>query len=188
MKNNFNLIITGYGGQGILTIAEIISKAALKQGYEVKESELHGLAQRSGSLDCHVRFGKNIFSPLVTRGCADLIIALEALEALRACYWANNKSALLVNSKLYRVSGSLNQVLSNIKKIIKNVYVIDADSAVEKETGNIEMANMFMLGYALKKGLLPLNKKIVWETAAERIHEKFLESNKKVFEKAFEMS
>ncbi len=181
----FNLIVTGYGGQGILTLADIIAKAALKQRYDVKEAELHGLAQRSGSLECHIRFGKSIYSPLVTRGRADLIIALDASEALRACYWANKKTKVLTNSKIFRSSSKLKQVLSKIKKFTKNLHLVDADSIVKKETKDITMVNMFMLGYAIKKRLLPLKKKLVWQAIEERINKKFLKENKKIFEKAF---
>lgn len=181
---NFNLIITGYGGQGILTIADIISKSALKQGFEVKQAELHGLAQRGGSLQCHVRFGKNIYSPLVTRAKADLIISLEALEALRSCYWANEKTKILTNSKVFRSSTNLNEITNKIKKFTKNLNIIDADNIVKK-IGDINMVNTFILGYSIKKGLLPFKKEIVWQSIEERINKRFLEENKKIFEEAF---
>lgn len=183
----FNLIITGYGGQGVLTLTEIITKAALKQGYEAKEAELHGLAQRGGSLDCHVRFGKDVQSPLVMRGKADLIISLEALEALRACYWANKKTIILTNSKVFRCSTKLKSILNRIKKVSKSVYSIDADKIVRETTKDTMMVNIFMLGYAIKKGFLPLKKEIVWQSLEERIRKRFLEQNKKVFEAAFKI-
>lgn len=185
MKKTFNLIITGYGGQGILTLAEIIAKAALKQGYEAKEAELHGLAQRGGSLDCHVRFGKTIYSPLVMRGNADLIISLEALEALRACYWASKKTALVINSKAFNSPLSLKQITSKIKPITANIYSVDADPIVKKLTGDITASNVFMLGYAIQKNLLPLKKEFVWKAITERLHKRFWQENKKVFEEAF---
>lgn len=182
---NFNLIVTGYGGQGILTLAEIISKSALKQNLEVKQAELHGLAQRGGSLNCHVRFGKNICSSLVRRANADLIISLEALEALRACYWASEKTIILTNSKVFRSPVNLKQILDKIKGFTKNLYVVDADDIVKKIIGDTTMVNTFMLGYAIKKNLLPIKKEIAWQSLKERIRERFLEENKKIFEKAF---
>ena len=75
MKNNFNIIISGIGGQGIITLTRILAEAALLQGLDVKTSELHGLSQRGGSVETHIRFGRNIFSPLVRQGSADLIIS-----------------------------------------------------------------------------------------------------------------
>lgn len=185
LDKNFNLIVGGYGGQGILTIAEIIAQAALKHKYDVKQSELHGLAQRGGALDCHVRFGSKIHSPVVMKGDADLIIALEALEALRASYWANKETVFIVNAKAFRSSLSLQDIVKKLKKISKKVYVVDADAIVKKETGNITGTNIFMLGYALKKKALPFKKEKLWEAIEERIRPQFLEENKKVFNKAF---
>lgn len=186
MKNKtFNLIISGYGGQGIITIAEIIAKAAMSEGYEAKESELHGLAQRGGSLDCHVRFGTHVYSPLVERGCADLIISLEALEALRSCYWANKNTNFLINAKTFNSPWSLDQIMAKVKQFTSKIYMVDADKIVEKMTGDITMVNTFILGYALKHGLLPLKKEAVWQAIAERIRPQFIEINKKVFAEAF---
>ncbi len=186
MRNKiFNLIVAGYGGQGVLTLTDIISKAALKN-YNVKEAELHGLAQRGGCLDCHVRFSKKkIYSPLVLRAKADLIIALEAFEALRACYWANKKTIILLNSKIFRSSMSIETIIRKIKRFTNKIYVVDADKIVESITGNIIGVNIFMIAYALKKKIIPLSKKNVWMAIEERIHKRFLNENKKIFEKVF---
>jgi len=181
----FNTIISGYGGQGVLMIAEIIANAALRRGYDVKEAELHGLAQRGGSLECHVRFGKKVYSPLVMRGNADLIISLETLEALRACYWANKDTDILLNKKTFNTPFSAEQLVAKIKKVTKKISIVDADAAVEKLTGDIISANIFMLGLAVKKGLLPLKKEDVWKAIAEKVRPQFLEENKKVFTAAF---
>ena len=165
-------------------MAEIISNAALKQGYDVKEAELHGLAQRGGSLECHIRLGKKISSPLITRGKADLIIALEATEALRACYWANKKTVILTNSKIFRINTNLKRILNKIKGITKNLHVVNADEIVKKITRDITAVNIFMLSYALSRGLLPIKKEFVWKAIEEKIRKRFLEENKKVFEEA----
>lgn len=205
-KQIFNLIVAGYGGQGVLSLSNILAKAALKQGYETKESELHGLAQRGGSLNCHIRFindeinkGMNkdknsnaykpisIYSPVITKGKADLIITLESLEALRACYWANKNTKILINAKTFRTSINLNKILEKIKKITKNVYIIDADKIVKEITNDIMDVNIFMLGYAIKKKFLPIKKQNAWQAIEERINKIFLKENKKVFDKAFEI-
>lgn len=181
---NFNLIIAGYGGQGVLTLAKIIAKAAFLQGYDVKQAELHGLAQRGGSLRCHIRFGKEIYSPLVRKGNADLIISMESVEALRACYFANKKTILLVNKKIFRFPLKLKEILKKIKKYSRNLYVIDADAAVKKIT-KIDVSNTYMLAFALANKFLPLKKEIIWQVVKEKIHPIFLEENKRIFEKAF---
>ena len=87
--NEFNIVVTGTGGQGLITLLKIISEAALSEGYDLAASELHGLSQRGGSVEVHFRFGEEIYSPLVKQGGANLIISLEALEALRACYYSS---------------------------------------------------------------------------------------------------
>lgn len=184
-KETFNMIIAGYGGQGILTIADIIVHAALREGFEVTESEMHGLAQRGGSLECHVRFGKKIDSPVIPRGSADVIIALDALEALRACYWANKNTKILINEKIFNSSMNIKEIIGKIRKIAK-VYLVDADKIVEQLTGDISNVNIFMLGYAVQKKLLPFSREKVWSAIQEKIRKNLLEGNRRVFEKAFQ--
>ncbi|MDD5133616.1 MAG: 2-oxoacid:acceptor oxidoreductase family protein [Candidatus Nanoarchaeia archaeon] len=184
-----DIIITGYGGQGVLTIAEVIAKAALSQGYNISQTELHGLAQRGGSLQCHIRISdKKINSELILVGSADLIIALDPLEALRACYWANPNTTILINyktSKPYLVEElSPESLITKIKKFSKKIEIVKADDIVEKLTGNIMDANTYILGYALKKNILILNKDKIWKSITDKIRPEFIESNKKVFNEA----
>lgn len=183
MKNAFNLIIVGYGGQGILTATEIVTGACLKEEYDVTETELHGLAQRGGSLDCHIRFGKKILSPLISRGEADLIIAFEALEALRACYYANQNTTVILNSKVFRSASNLKDIVAKIGKITKKIHVIDADKIVRTDTGAITGTNIFLLGCALGKKALPLKKESILQSIKENIRPRFLEENTRLFEK-----
>ncbi|MBC7189827.1 2-oxoacid:acceptor oxidoreductase family protein, partial [Candidatus Aerophobetes bacterium] len=79
----FNLVIVGVGGQGIILTSDILACVALEEGFDVKKSEVHGMAQRGGSVISEVRFGKKIYSPLIKKGTADIMLALEKLEALR---------------------------------------------------------------------------------------------------------
>jgi indolepyruvate ferredoxin oxidoreductase beta subunit len=188
----FNLLVVGYGGQGVLSLAEIIERAALKEGFDVKGVELHGLVQRGGSLECHVRFGEKIFSPMVRKGGVDLIIALEALEGLRACYYANKEKTIILTDKRVLSPSpiediSSEELISKMEKFSKKVEVVEASKIVESLTGDIAMSNVFMLGYSVAKKLLPIKKEIAWESIAERIRPQFLETNKKVFEEAFRM-
>src|SRR3972149_789828 len=99
-NKTFNLILTGYGGQGVITLAKLVTAAAQKQSFQVLESELHGLAQRGGSLQCQIRFGEVVFSPQVADNDADLIIGMDFIEAVRAKNWANQpKKSLKSPSK-----------------------------------------------------------------------------------------
>ena len=111
--NQFNIIIVGTGGQGLITLLQILAEAALKEGYDVKTSELHGLSQRGGSVEVHIRFGKTttrpphpptrsasgplIYSPMVAQGKADLVLGLEEQEILNGVYFASSKTNFLIN-------------------------------------------------------------------------------------------
>ena len=192
----FNVIVAGVGGQGAITLMRIIAEAALKQGYDVKTSELHGLAQRGGSVPCQIRFGDKIYSPLVMQGEAHLIIAMEPVEALRACYFASkeNKTIFLVNSYniiplsvpiLKMKYPSLKEIKENLQDFSRQVIMLNAAEKVKKITGNIVMSNTYLLGYAVSKGLLPLKKEHLLKTMEEIVPKKYLEDNKKVFELAF---
>lgn len=196
---DFNLVVTGVGGQGIITLSNIIVEAALKQGYDVKMSELHGLAQRGGHIECHIRLGKKVYSSLVEEGDADLIIALEPLESLRACHYASkeNNTTFLINS--YRIMPlsvfvsdqkypSIQVIVKNLKRFSNEVIVVDASNIVKKETGSMVATNIYMLGYASSRNLIPVEKKFLLQSIKENIPEKYFEMNKKIFELAQQKS
>lgn len=196
-KNNkvFNLIINGYGGQGVLTIAEILAKAAILQGYDVKQAELHGLSQRGGSLECHLRFGEKVNSPLIRRANADLIISLELLEALRACYYANkNKTIIIANARIFnpypfepqRITAE--KITSDIKKFAKILKLVKADELIQEITKDTAMINTLMLGFASAEEFLPLKKELILKAMAERLRPQFLADNQKIFQIAFKSS
>lgn len=86
------MLIVGTGGQGLITLLQIISEAAKNEGYDVKTSELHGLSQRGGSVEVHIKFGKKVYSPLVRQGGANLVLGLEMQEILNGVYFANPKT------------------------------------------------------------------------------------------------
>jgi indolepyruvate ferredoxin oxidoreductase beta subunit len=189
----FNTVITGVGGQGVVTLANIIAEAALLAGYDVKTSELHGLAQRGGSIPCHVRFGDVIYSPLVLEGEANLVIGLEPLEALRACYYGSkeHKTVFLIDN--YRIVPlsvpilkekypSMEEVIDTLKDFSAKVIVLNASDAVKKETGSTVTTNIYLLGYASSKSLIPLEKKFFIEAIEETVPERYIEMNKKIFE------
>jgi len=189
----FNIVITGIGGQGVLTLTIAIAEAALKQGYDVKTSELHGLAQRGGTIPCHVRFGNKIFSPLVLEGEAHLVIGLEPLETLRACYYGSkeHKTIFLFDTRkivpitvpiLKERYPSVKEIQKILKSFGKKVIALNASDVVKKEFGTVTPANIYMLGYAFSKKLIPLKKKYLLEGIKKVIPGKHLEMNEKVFE------
>lgn len=193
----FNVIVAGVGGQGAITLMRIIAEAALKQGYDVKTSELHGLAQRGGSVPTQIRFGDKIYSPLVMQGEAHLIIAMEPVEAMRACYFASkeNKTVFLVNSYsiiplsvpiLKMKYPSLEEIKENLQKFSNRVIILNAAEKVKKITGNIVMSNIYILGYAVSNGLLPLKKENLLKAIEEIVPKKYIEENKRAFGLAFD--
>jgi len=188
MKKDFNIVIVGTGGQGLITLLKILAEAAMLQGFDVRTSELHGLSQRGGSVECHIRFGKKVFSPLVEAGGADLIIALEQNEALRACYYGSRQKTIFLLNKLNiftpASSGktlTIDRISGDLKKFSKIVILLDGSEIVKKETGAIVATGIYMLGYAIHDSLIPLKEKFILEAMKGIIKEKYLELNLKIF-------
>jgi len=184
-KKDFNLIIVGTGGQGLITLLQILAEAALIEGYEVKTSELHGLSQRGGSVEVHIRFGKEIFSPLVSQGKADLILGLEMQECLKAYYFSNPQTIFLINRYLIPIPLqnpiSENEILKTIKKITKNIEIVPAVEICQKELGTNVVAGIYLLSLASFKNLIPLQPKSILKAIKKIIPEKYLELNEKAF-------
>jgi indolepyruvate ferredoxin oxidoreductase, beta subunit len=148
MKND--IILSGVGGQGILSIAATIGRAALECNLFLKQSEVHGMSQRGGDVQSHLRLSnKQIASDLIPHGSADLIISVEPMESLRYLPWLSETGWLVTNSNPFiNISNypPIEEILSEIRKIT-NHLIIDAD-AIAKETGSLKSGNMVLLGAA----------------------------------------
>ena len=187
MKNRtFNIVISGTGGQGLITLLQIIAEAALIETYDIKTSELHGLSQRGGAVETHIRFGKKIYSPLISLGSADLILSLETLESLRAISYANSKTIFLVNKFNFHFSGSPKEkeILRKLETMTKNSKIIPASETCQKELGKEVVSGIYLLGYAVFKKLIPLKPSSILKAITKVVPEKYLELNKKAFELA----
>jgi len=187
MKKNFNIVIAGTGGQGLITLTQIIAEAALIKDFDVKTSELHGLSQRGGSVETHIRFGKKVFSPLVSLGSADLILGLEILEGLRAFPYANSKTIFLVNKFTLPFPGSPleKEIIKKLKSAAKGPkYIIPASEICQKELGKEVVSGIYLLGIASFKKLIPLKPESILRAISKVVPEKYLELNKKAFELA----
>ena len=187
MNKTFNIIIAGVGGQGLITLNNIIAKAAFYDGYDVKTSELHGLSQRAGSVETHLRFGKKVYSPLIVAGKADLVLGLEITEGLRAVRFLNPKTIFIVNDNY--VSFLENIPKKEIEKKLKssagkNLRLIPASEICEKELGKEVVSSVYLLGYCVFKKLIPLKPESVLKAIEETIPERYLELNIKAFESA----
>ena len=187
MKKNlkeFNIVIAGVGGQGLITLLEVLAEAAIVEGYDLKTSELHGLAQRGGSVEVHIRFGKEIFSPLVSQGKADLILGLEMAESLRAVYFASPQTTFLINKFIIPVSlekSSPSKIFKNLKKFSKKIILIPATNICQKKVGTFVTAGIYLLGYAIFKKLIPLKSNSIIKAIEKIIPQKYLEINLKTF-------
>lgn len=182
MNKNFNIVITGVGGQGLITLLDVISQAAFNKGFDVKTSELHGLSQRGGSVSVYIRFGKKVYSPMVPKGKADLVLALEFQEALNALEFANKETIFVINN--YQTptlgeSASFKQVEENIKLATNKIFTLPFSTICEKELQNGVVLGVAMLGFAILKGALPLTKEEIMEAIKETMPEKFWELNLK---------
>ncbi len=192
MKKTFSLMFAGVGGQGSLLIAELTSLAAVSAGYDVKQTEVHGVSQRGGSVETHVRFGEKVHSPVVMPGEADAVIGLEKLEALRFAHFADAKHGTILINDYELIPGSV----TNAEKIYphetidylksKGLHMIALPgSTTARELGDGRMANVVLLG-ALST-LLPIPQEIWNKTLKLRIPARFLEGNLKAFQAGREM-
>ena len=186
--NQFNMLIVGTGGQGQITLLQILIQAALFEGCDVKSSELHGLSQRGGSVEAHIRFGKKIYSPMVSQGGADLILALEMQEALKGAYFTNKKTNFLINKYIVPIPLlkplTERQILSNLKKISKSVQVVPAFQICQEKLGNSVVAGIYLISLAVFQGLIPLKPVSLSLAIKKTIPAKYLELNLKAFELA----
>lgn len=147
---NKNIIISGVGGQGILTVAAIIDLAALNLGLKVKQAEVHGMSQRGGAVESHLRISTGeIFSDLIPRGKADLILSLEPMESLRYLPYLSPEGIIVTTTEPYLniENYPAQEVLLETIAATANHLLVNAAS-VAKEAGSIKSYNVVMLGAA----------------------------------------
>jgi indolepyruvate ferredoxin oxidoreductase beta subunit len=181
MKKDFNLVIVGVGGQGQITLLRILEEAALFENLDFKGSELHGLSQRGGSVEVHFRMGKEIFSPLVCQGDADLILALEMQETLRSLYYASSKTQFLLNKLIIPIPGEEvvgeDQILKSLKNFTNKIEVVEASKICKEKFQKEVLSGVYLLGYAQKKKFLPLKRESLEEGIKRVVPEKYLSEN-----------
>ncbi len=183
----YSLLFAGVGGQGSLLIAELTSIAAAHASYDVKQTEVHGVSQRGGSVETHVRFGAKVYSPIVTPGEADAVIGLEKLEALRFAHYVHRDRGIVLINDYEIIPGSVlnaedaypRGVLAFLRSQGLHVLELPA-SEIARELGDARMANVVMLG-ALA-GVLPIPTES-WQKALHlRLPRGYLEPNLRAFE------
>lgn len=180
-----NVLIVGVGGQGTLLASRVLAQAVMATGADVKVSEVHGMAQRGGSVVTQVRFGPKVYSPLIQIGQADYILSFEKLEALRWLPYLKRGGELIVNDQsvdpLPVLTGAAKypeDIPAKIQAVVEDTIVLDA-SGIAADLGNVKAANVVLLGVLAGKMNLPL---AVWEAALEKsVPAKLLALNQAAF-------
>ncbi len=188
-----NILIVGVGGQGALTTSGIIARAAMKAGLNVVSAETHGMAQRGGSVEVHVRIG-DVKAPLIPEGGADVMIALEPSEALRYARFLNRKSIIILNTrKIIPPSVTagvgkypeLDEIISELRKISPRIIPVNASDLAEK-AGNVLATNVVVVGMLLGYFSLPFTVKHVEEVIREVMPGKIVDLNLRALKMGYE--
>jgi len=183
-----NLLLVGVGGQGTLLAADLVAQAGLAAGLDVKKSEVHGMAQRGGSVTSHVRWGTRVHSPLIAPGAVDYLAAFEQLEAMRYAHWLRPGGVVVVND--YRIppvavnTGAARYPIAAAQQAAfaaAGRYWQVPAMRIAEELGNLRVNNVVMLG-ALA-ALLPLAPQIWRELVAERVPKRYVALNVEAFDR-----
>lgn len=180
-----NIMIVGVGGQGTLLTSRILGGIMLQAGYDVKLSEVHGMAQRGGSVVTFVRYGDKVAEPIVEEGTADVLIAFERLEALRYAHFLKKDGALVVNDQridpMPVVIGVAEYPENIIEKLEKTYKVFKVDAMEEaKKLGNTRVFNIIVLGIAAQH--MDFSYEDWMKVIEDTVPPKTIEINKKAFE------
>lgn len=186
-----NILLVGVGGQGILLASEILSEAAMLAGFDVKKSEIHGMSQRGGSVVSHVRFGTEVFSPIVPEGEGDILFGFELMETVRSLpllkpggtVVANDLQisppAVLMGQEVYPES-----LADLIKAQFQDFMLVDGQH-MATDAGNVKAANTVLLGAVSKRLDIPEE---YWQKALEKmVPAKALEVNRRAFQMGREL-
>ncbi len=184
-----NIMIVGVGGQGTLLASRVLGTVALKNSYDVKVSEVHGMSQRGGSVVTYVKLGEKVYSPLIEKGEADIILAFEKLEALRWLEYLKDGGRMIINDQridpMPVIIGKArypDNIIAKIKDNYHNTISIDALN-IARQCGNIKAVNIVLLGLMAKS--TDIGKDIWVSAIKEVVPEKLLEVNLKAFEAGY---
>ena len=182
-----NIMIVGVGGQGTLLASKMLGYVLLQQGYDVKVSEVHGMSQRGGSVVTYVRYGKKVYSPLIDKGEADVIISFEKLEAARWLEFLKKDGTIITNTQEVEpmpvITGAAAYPENLIEKMQAAGAKVDAKDflSIAQEAGSAKAVNIALMGRL--STYFPEISDEQWQDAIEKIvPPKFLDLNKKAFE------
>ena len=185
---NVNIMIVGVGGQGTLLASRILGNAILSLGYDVKVSEVHGMSQRGGSVVTYVKYGDKVYSPVIDKGEADIILAFEQLEALRALPYLKVGGKMIANTQRINpmpvITGAATYPEDIMDTLAAKVDLTALDAlAMAKQAGNAKAVNVVLMGVMAK------NTSIAYETWIQAVREcvpaKFLDINLRAFDAGY---
>lgn len=181
-----NIMIVGVGGQGTLLASKMLGYVLLAKGYDVKVSEVHGMSQRGGSVVTYVRYGEHVYSPVIDKGEADIIISFEELEAARWLEYLKPGGQIITNTQQVEpmpvITGAMEYPVELVAKMESKGAKVDAMDFLKlaEEAGNSKAVNICLMGRFSK--YLPDISAELWQEALEKnVPAKFLELNKKAF-------
>jgi len=190
----FNIVLAGVGGQGTLLAAEILGVAAVKEGLNVRVSELHGMAQRGGAVVSNVRIGEKVLAPTVLEGQADVLLGFEPLETLRNLRFVSEKTLVIMSderipptelaAKMVKYP-SMEEIVEKIHRFTKNVIIVGS-AKLAKEAGNILTQNIVLIGALAATERMPVKTKSVTEALRELVPSKHLDVNLEAFKLGYE--
>lgn len=181
MADTQNILLAGVGGQGIILASDLLSGALVRAGFDVKKSEIHGMAQRGGSVSSHVRFGEKVYSPVIGEGEADILLAFERLEALRYLHFLKKSGQMLASNQMTPPVSIASRTEADGKDLMTacTEYGLQATvvPAVElaKRAGNIRAANVVLLGAF--SGFIPVEEEDWLSILEEKLPPKLVEPN-----------
>ena len=187
---SYNLLNVGVGGQGVIRAIQILSNAALLDGYNVRTAETHGMAQRGGSVAAYLRFGTLVEGPLIPRGKTDVVLAFEASEAVRNFNYAGPETTFFINDDLIippmihqmgMEYPNIDQIRGFLKTVSPNINFIKAKE-IAKRAGNIRTMNVVMLGVIFGAGKIPIKREPLEQSIMKYIPEKAQKINKIAFQ------
>jgi indolepyruvate ferredoxin oxidoreductase beta subunit len=191
--SEFNVVLVGVGGQGTLLAAEALGVAAVKDGLNVRVSEIHGMSQRGGSVVTMVRIGEDVVAPTVLEGQADVLVGFEPLETLRNLRYVSEKTLVIMSTEeippvelwaknlKYPV---FDEVVRKVRFFTENIVVVDV-VGLACEAGGVLARNVVLLGAVAGAGKLPLKKESLVEAVRELVPVKTLKVNLAAFELGF---
>ena len=185
-----NIMIVGVGGQGTLLASRILGNALISEGFDVKVSEVHGMSQRGGSVVTYVKYGEKVYSPIVDKGTADLILAFELLEAYRALPYLKQGGRIIVNTQkidpMPVITGAMTypEDIESKLSAVADTVTVDA-RALAEQAGNIKAVNVVLIGIAARNTDIPYGKWV--DVIKSTVPQKFLEVNLKAFELGYNL-